>query len=112
MKRCRHPLVIAHGWQQSEHFPEGHWYEAPYLTKRQADALLCQECNQLLPLGPSNNRPADVKFEIALAEAISDLHVLWEPGRVRTSLVEGAIEWAALTGRVNIRATQIVEHDQ
>lgn len=72
---CKHTGsgVMHHGW----HAQDGYWYEAPYLTRYQADAAICLDCGAWLSLGPSNDR--GVEHEIKLAAHIQEVCVLWEP---------------------------------
>jgi hypothetical protein len=60
--RCKHQ-PIHHGWSGS-----GYWYEAPYLTRADADASVCATCGAWLSLGPSNDSSEAVRIEIRAAE--------------------------------------------
>lgn len=55
MTRCRHPAQ----WDLFKPLPSGHTLVARH----------CPRCGELFPLGPSNDRPADVRFEMAFAKA-------------------------------------------
>ena len=56
------------------------------------DAIRCNHCNAWLPLGPSNDEPEAVKVEMALAELLAEINLLWQPGRSREEACEIAIE--------------------
>lgn len=66
---CRHENALPHGWvNPSWDGYDGYWYEAPYLSSKQADAVVCQDCRAWLPLGPANDGGERVRVEIRAAD--------------------------------------------
>lgn len=51
--------------------------------------VTCSQCGTELALGPS---PDPTGSELALAIALADIHVLWEPGRERDERIAWAVE--------------------
>lgn len=67
-KGCRHRNVTGAAWPDA--YPRWHASYKASATDLNSDALICNDCGEWLPLGPSND--VGVEHEIRAAEIVAD----------------------------------------